>query len=191
MKSLILMALILLGLAGCRPEEAETQFNEVLIGDEALEGDSKEQPPGEPEEKVLPPEVVSVCTEIKEEQACVEAPDCQPLKSEDGSELVSCIETPIQRPPGGGGGEEETSGGGETTEANYACQKADPEEGEGKNQKVAVCHVPKGNPENLHTICISIKGWENGHKDRHGNEQSRDHLGACTQRELDVIGGQG
>lgn len=56
------------------------------------------------------------------------------------------------------------------------------------NKKVAVCHIPPGNPENLKTICISINGYEHGHKDRHGNEESHDHLGACTQRELDTMG---
>ncbi len=181
MKTLLLFSFILFGLAGCRPEEAETQFNEVLLGDvKAVDeggGAARPKEPQEPEE-VAPPEVTSICTEIVEEQACVDAPDCQPLKSKNGKELVSCIETPIQKPPGGGGGEE--------TEANYACNKL-----EENSKKVAVCHIPSGNPAALHTICISINGWEHGHKDSHGNEESRDHLGACTQRELDVIGGQG
>jgi hypothetical protein len=40
-------------------------------------------------------------------------------------------------------------------------------------KKIAVCHIPPGNPANWHTICIS-KHAVKTHEDHHG-----DHLGAC------------
>lgn len=51
--------------------------------------------------------------------------------------------------------------------------------GDSKNnkakQKVTVCHVPKGNPANRHTIHISISAWP-AHRDNHGG----DFLGSCN-----------
>ena len=50
---------------------------------------------------------------------------------------------------------------------DYAC---------GNNgKKVLVCHVPKGNPENKHTICISYNAVKAHLK--HGDEM--DYLGSC------------
>ena len=42
-----------------------------------------------------------------------------------------------------------------------------------KPKKQAVCHIPPGNPDNAHTICISVNAVDK-HLDLHG-----DHLGAC------------
>jgi hypothetical protein len=42
-------------------------------------------------------------------------------------------------------------------------------------QKVVICHVPKGNPANSHTIHISMSAWP-AHRDNHGG----DYLGSCN-----------
>jgi hypothetical protein len=42
-------------------------------------------------------------------------------------------------------------------------------------QKIVVCHVPKGNPSNKHTIHISMSAWP-AHRDHHGG----DFLGSCN-----------
>ena len=42
-------------------------------------------------------------------------------------------------------------------------------------QNVIVCHVPKGNPANKHTIHISSTAWP-AHRDNHGG----DYLGSCN-----------
>lgn len=51
--------------------------------------------------------------------------------------------------------------------------------GDSKNnkskQKIVVCHVPKGNPGNRHTIHISMSAWP-AHRDNHGG----DFLGSCN-----------
>jgi len=44
-------------------------------------------------------------------------------------------------------------------------------------KKIAVCHIPPGNPANWHTICIN-KHAVKTHEDHHG-----DHLGACQPSE--------
>ena len=54
-----------------------------------------------------------------------------------------------------------------------------------KADKVAVCHIPPGNPAAAHTINISMNGYENGHK-KHG-----DTLGACGSSSSDDQGGTG
>lgn len=42
-------------------------------------------------------------------------------------------------------------------------------------QKIVICHVPKGNPANRHTIHISMSAWP-AHRDNHGG----DFLGSCN-----------
>jgi len=42
------------------------------------------------------------------------------------------------------------------------------------NEKVALCHVPPGNPENAHTIVIDQSGV-----DAHLTNHVGDHLGEC------------
>ncbi len=56
------------------------------------------------------------------------------------------------------------------------------------DHKVLICHLPPGNPANAHSICISKRAYENGHKYHHPNTaelQSQDHLGACSDQDLD------
>ena len=233
MKAILLSLIMALGF-GCKPEQQETQFNEVNIPRQISLAD--EQP---------------LCSQIQGEQECVQAQDCQPVNSEDGSDFISCVQTPIQVPPQNiddlvddeqpndeqpndeqpndeqpndeqpndeqpndeqpndeqpndeqpndeqpqPNDEEPTTPevpveqpedpivSNPTQEAHEACSK-----GKGNGNKVAICHIPSGNPAALHTICVSKQGWLNGHKDRHGSEESRDYLGACTQRDLDVYG---
>jgi hypothetical protein len=43
-----------------------------------------------------------------------------------------------------------------------------------KGEKVTICHIPPGNPENAHTITISINALQT-HIDQHG-----DSIGECT-----------
>lgn len=43
-------------------------------------------------------------------------------------------------------------------------------------KKITICHVPKGNPGNAHTIHIGYSAWK-AHKENHGG----DYLGSCTQ----------
>jgi hypothetical protein len=42
-----------------------------------------------------------------------------------------------------------------------------------QNEKVTICHIPPGNPENAHTITISINALQT-HLDQHG-----DFVGDC------------
>jgi hypothetical protein len=153
-------------------------------------------------------EFASLCIEIDTAQDCQETTGCQALFSKNSNEFVSCIETPIQLPS-----EKSTIIEEDTVESieepiedpiddqyeninkpvqhsydelsEYYCKD---KKGNINSQKIIICHIPPGNPSALHSICISKQGWLHGHKDAHGNEISSDHLGPCTQRELDVIG---
>lgn len=40
-------------------------------------------------------------------------------------------------------------------------------------ERVTICHIPPGNPDNAHTITISINAWP-AHRDNHG-----DTMGPC------------
>lgn len=51
--------------------------------------------------------------------------------------------------------------------------------GEAPNGKVWICHVPPGNPENAHTISVSLAGWIHGHKAGKGKKHGLDYLGPC------------
>lgn len=46
------------------------------------------------------------------------------------------------------------------------------------SNKVIVCHVPPGNPENAHDICISVNALH-AHVGRHGAGDHLDHVGSC------------
>jgi hypothetical protein len=48
-------------------------------------------------------------------------------------------------------------------------------------EKITICHVPPGNPENAHSITVDKSAWENGH-DPH-NAHSLDYVGECKQPE--------
>lgn len=50
------------------------------------------------------------------------------------------------------------------------------EDDEGK--KVNICHFPPGNPENHHTVCVSIRALR-AHIGRHGHEGEQDYVGKC------------
>jgi hypothetical protein len=50
--------------------------------------------------------------------------------------------------------------------------------GETSENKVLMCHVPPGNPDALHTICISRSAVP-AHLNRHAGGESLDYLGAC------------
>jgi len=45
----------------------------------------------------------------------------------------------------------------------------------GETKKITICHVPKGNPSNRHTIHIGYSAWST-HRDNHGG----DYLGSCN-----------
>ena len=38
-----------------------------------------------------------------------------------------------------------------------------------QNRKIAIMHRPPGNESNEHVICVSISGWERGHRNRHND----------------------
>lgn len=44
------------------------------------------------------------------------------------------------------------------------------------DRNITICHVPKGNPSNKHTIHIGYSAWP-AHRDNHGG----DYLGSCTK----------
>jgi hypothetical protein len=46
---------------------------------------------------------------------------------------------------------------------------------EGEEKNIIICHVPKGNPSNKHTIHIAASAWP-AHRDNHGG----DYLGSCN-----------
>jgi hypothetical protein len=53
---------------------------------------------------------------------------------------------------------------------NYGCSN-------GNDKKVLVCHIPPGNPENAHNICISKNALQT-HVDHH-----EDYLGECRSED--------
>lgn len=55
----------------------------------------------------------------------------------------------------------------------YAVQNADGEWVCEAPKKVLICHIPPGNPDNAHTICVSTHAVE-PHQSHHG-----DLIGAC------------
>lgn len=58
-----------------------------------------------------------------------------------------------------------------TVEANADLRACDPSE----TKKTTICHIPPGNPDNAHTLCIGNPGVA-AHLRNHG-----DHLGPCKQ----------
>ncbi len=40
---------------------------------------------------------------------------------------------------------------------------ASPAMAQPKDHKIAICHVPPGNPDNAHVVTIDVHAWENGH----------------------------
>lgn len=46
-----------------------------------------------------------------------------------------------------------------------------------QQNKVCICHVPPGNPQNAHEICISKNAWR-----AHQRNHSLDYLGACDEK---------
>lgn len=61
-------------------------------------------------------------------------------------------------------------------EISKSCQRND--------NKIIICHVPPGNLAAAHSICISERGWLNGHQNSHGKDLSRDYLGPCKSEDL-------
>ena len=49
---------------------------------------------------------------------------------------------------------------------------------EKQDHKVLVCHIPSGNPENAHEICISKRALK-AHIGRHGDDNDKDYIGPC------------
>ena len=70
----------------------------------------------------------------------------------------------------------------------FQFQSNPPQPGENpcKKGKVAVCHLPPGNPGNAHTICLKNKKAINKHINKHG-----DYLGPCLEnvQEKDIVFG--
>jgi hypothetical protein len=46
--------------------------------------------------------------------------------------------------------------------------------------KITICHVPPGNPENAHTITISLSAYEK-HVEKHGDDEAPETEGDCTE----------
>lgn len=45
-------------------------------------------------------------------------------------------------------------------------------------KKVRICHIPPGNPDNRHTICIGRSALP-AHVGRHGVDDDHDYVGSC------------
>jgi hypothetical protein len=56
----------------------------------------------------------------------------------------------------------------------YAC-------GRGNEKKVLICHVPPGNPEAAHTLCIGAPALVAHLDNHHASNGDSDALGACTE----------
>ena len=55
----------------------------------------------------------------------------------------------------------------------------------GKNfKKIIICHIPPGNSDNAHSICVAKQAFENAHHKNHGNDESLDYLGLCRALDL-------
>lgn len=57
----------------------------------------------------------------------------------------------------------------------YACF----DRGNSKEKKVMICHVPSGNPNARHTICISKSALKAHMNHGHQEHEDQDHLGEC------------
>ncbi len=70
--------------------------------------------------------------------------------------------------------------------AAWAGLMADPGYADPPGGKVTICHIPKGNPGNAHTITVSVHALP-AHVPRHGG----DFLGACANGGISGNGGNG
>ena len=204
LKSLFFMFLSVAIFSSCNVDQADTEFNVVRKSQEADDGLLD----------IADNEDVSFCAQFNDDgdEICDDYEECQPM-FDDNQIFLACIEKEPEvpevieppAPPAPNPYPEEDP------VVNYPqveqpqdpvvtyppveepededkknCDKKKPGESEckGKNQ-IVICHIPPGNPEAAHSICISQRGWENGHKDSHGNDESQDYLGACTSETLD------
>lgn len=183
MNKLFILSTLIVTIVGCKVEQQATEFNTL-------------------EEKTLiarvdsPGDLKVGCGQFDDASSCQEQQGCQALVSE-SEKFLSCFESPIAlnlpEPEIGvvevqddevptiveEKEEEDQLVEDIDLETDYSC---------GKNKsKVIVCHVPKGNPENIHSICISVNAWESAHMHKHSGGGVSDHLGACTLREVEKL----
>lgn len=148
-----------------------------------------------------------VCADLDLLDKCLDQPTCQPVYEETittAHGFVGCTEfaeelpdvLPLPEPMPGAAPEI----GGDYPEEepqvvlpppsyeDILCHQIDQDQ-KRPVKKIQVCHVPGNISEKAHTICISIKGWENGHQKRHQGavEESSDYLGPCRASDTEVI----
>lgn len=169
--------MILLTVSGCRVEQDETAFNDVI---RAKTADGNVD---------LTQDEIDMCIAIENQDECeAQESTCQPVLNVD-EEYLSCINIPKSEEPADlpedstvvadGANESEE----ESEEDKVAKEEMLEKVCKGKKQ-ILICHIPSGNILNAHSICLSENGWLNGHQEHHGNEESRDHLGACGDNDL-------
>jgi hypothetical protein len=105
--------------------------------------------------------------------------------------------------PGYADNDDHNSNGSEHSSGSDSDKRSDSGSGDKSKQKITICHVPPGNPEQMHTIHIAMSAWA-AHK-AHTNTNDKglplaDYLGSCnnppnntppatTKEKLHVISG--
>ena len=200
MKTLFVLIISSLIVVGCKVEQEATDFNTMERSLASVDDGSK---------------VINKCDNLDDIYSCQKQTECQALV-DSSDKFISCFESPTQVDVPDikdiieddisdevevvvvkDGSEPEASSANQETEitevsdenqeveedidfsTDYSCGK--------NNKKVIVCHVPQGNPENAHSICIAPQAWEAAHESLHEHNGVEDHLGACTLREIETL----
>lgn len=131
----------------------------------------------------LPMECVLVCVSQDDYMLtlCLDPMDVDLAVAHEGVDVGEC---PEENPPEGDAGPgDEVNDGGPNTDGG-AGDDADGSAGDDdlncREGKVLICHVPPGNPENRHEICVgenAVRAHLNhGHAD---SDEDRDNVGPC------------
>lgn len=203
-----------LSLVGCRPDQEDSNFNElngveIIQGDIDQEVDSQHEEQDDLDDQEEDKKGDLVCADIDLLDKCIEQPACQPVYEEGitidygfvgctvfADEKPDVLPLPVPMP----GIAPELVGDNPKEDEEVQVVLPPPSyedilchqialDQKNPVKKIQVCHVPGNNIEKAHTICISIKGWENGHQKRHQGEaeESFDYLGPCRESDTEVI----
>lgn len=163
---LFLSSFVAVFFQNCSPASFSTDVHYL---DEKLnkEGDDDRTPQSTPPATEQPPQV----DDPGDTPPQTEDPgDTEPPKEEE-----PCDE---EKPPGTPGDDDDDDGDHDPDDdaEKFSCGK------DGKDHKVLICHVPSGNVENRHNICIA-KSALKAHIAKHGDETITDYYGECKADE--------
>lgn len=148
---LILSSFVAISFQNCSPAAFSTDVHYL---DESLNKDGEEDNTTQEEDK--PP--------TDEQPPQTDAPEELPPETEDPSDTT---------PPGTPGDDDDGDGDHDSEDdaEKFSC-------GSHKDHKVLICHVPSGNVENRHNICIA-KSALKAHIAKHGDDKITDYYGEC------------